>query len=101
MKDPLDKIMFVLYGLFGAGLGFLVFMMALGGWRYVFMGQATRPWNGLVALILCCGLGGGWGFVAYNAGDREFGSAGSDFYHDPATATLFVKRVMVVASSLA
>ncbi len=56
MKDPLDKVMFVLYGLFGAGLGLLIFLIALGGLRYVVMGEAARPWNGLVALILCCGF---------------------------------------------
>lgn len=101
MKDPLDRIMFVFYGLFGAGLGLLIFLIALGGLRYVVMGESTRPWNGAIALILCCVIGGGWGLVAYNAGDREFGSVGSDYYQDPATAALFVKRVMVVVSSLA
>jgi hypothetical protein len=49
MKDFADKFMFVFYGFFGAGLGLLIFMFALGGWSFVFTGQATKPWNGVVA----------------------------------------------------
>lgn len=101
MRDSADKVIFALCGLFGAGLGLLIFMFALGGWSYVFTGHPTRPWNGLLGLIICCALGGGWGLVSYILSDREFGSGGSSFFHDPATAILFGKRVMVIATCLA
>jgi hypothetical protein len=101
MKDTVDKIIFAFYGLFGAGLGLLIFMFALGGWSFVFTGHATAPWNGAVALIICCALGGGWGLVSYKFKDREFGSGGSSFYHDSASAILFSKRLMVIATCLA
>jgi hypothetical protein len=101
MKDSADKIIFVLYGFFGAGLGLLIFMFALGGWQFVFTGRATKPWNGAVALIICCVLGGGWGLVSYKFSDQEFGGGGSSFYHDPATAMLFTKRLLVIATCLA
>jgi hypothetical protein len=101
MKDPTEKIMFILYGLFGAGLGLLIFMFALGGWRFVFAGHATKPWNGVVSLLFCCVLGGGWGLVAYKFKDRQFDSGSSSFYHDPATENLFSKRLMVIATCIA
>jgi len=101
MKGSADKIIFIFYGLFGAGLGLLIFMFALGGWSFVFTGHATKPWNGVVALIICCALGGGWGLVSYKFSEREFGSGGSSFFRDPATAILFSKRLMVIATCLA
>jgi hypothetical protein len=100
MKDFADKIMLIFYGLFGGTLGFLIFMFALGGSTYVFTGHASKPWNGPVALIIACILGGGWGLVSYKFSDREFGSGGSSFYQDPPAAMLFVKRLMVVATCL-
>ena len=33
MKDFTDKFMLVFYGLFGAGLGFLIYLFAPGGWE--------------------------------------------------------------------
>src|ERR1043166_7394163 len=101
MKDCADAVILVFYGLFGAALGFVIFMFGLGGWRFVFTGHSTAPWNGLVALIMCCGLGGGWGLVSYRFRDREFGSDSSAFYQDRASAALFSKRLMVVATCLA
>ena len=101
MKDVTDKVMFVFYGFFGAGLGLLIFMFAFGGWMFVFTGHSTKPWNGAVALIICCALGGGWGLVSYKFSDREFGSSSSMFYHDSGTAILFTKRLMVIATCLA
>ena len=101
MKDSADKIIFAFYGLFGAGLGLLIFIFALGGWDFVFTGHATTPWNEVVALIICCGLGGGWGLVSYRFSDREFGSGSLGFLHDPAAANLLSKRMMVMATCLA
>ncbi len=92
MKDLEDKIMFAFYGLFGAGLGFLIFAAALG---------AAKPWNGLAALIICSALGGGWGLLSYKFKDREFGSGSSTLFQDEATTILFVKRLMVIATCLA
>jgi hypothetical protein len=101
MKDFSDTVMFVFYGLFGAINGLLIFTFAFGGWMFVFTGRSTKPWNGLVALIICCTLGGGWGLVSYKFSDREFGSGSSIFYQDPATAMLFTKRLMVIGTCLA
>lgn len=101
MKDWEDKIMMGIYGLFGAGTGFLIFTFGLGGWSYLVTKRTPEPWNGLLSLILCTGLGLGWGIVAYKFRDREFGDGASSFYHDEATATLFIKRVMVIATCLA
>lgn len=101
MKDFADKVIIVLYAGFGAVLGLLAFMFGLGGWRLVFTGQSTRPWNGWVGLILCCLLGAGFGALAYLHGDREVGSGSSRFFQDPDTAVLFTRRLMVIASCLA
>ena len=101
MKDFTDKLMFGFYGLFGAALGLMIFMFALDGWSFVFAGRASKPWNGAVGLIICCVLGGGWGLVAYKFKDREFDSDASSYFHDQATAILFAKRVMVIATCLA
>lgn len=101
MRDSADKIVFACYGLFGAGLGLLVFMFALDGWSFLFTGRATEPWNGVLALILCCALGGGWGLVSYKIKDREFNSGGSDLFYDSATAIRFGKRLLVIATCLA
>ena len=101
MKDWEDKLICAVWGAFGAFLGFLVFMMALGGWRFVFIGRATKPWNGPVALFICVAIGCGWGLLAYKFRHREFGSSGSSLYEDPATASLFTKRLMVIATCLA
>jgi hypothetical protein len=100
MKDLEDKIMFAFYGLFGAALGFLIFAAALGGWRYLLTNRPAKPWNGLVALILCSALGCGWGLLSYKFKDREFGSGPSGLFQDQASGILFVKRLMVVASCL-
>ena len=102
MKDFTDKFMLVFYGLFGAGLGFLIYLLPLSGWEYLFIGQtrSTKPWNGAVALIILCVLGGGWGVVSDIYKDREFGSRSSMFYYDPASAALFSKRLMVIGTCL-
>lgn len=96
-----EKVMYVLYCLFGAFIGFLVYAAALGGWLFLLTGKADRPWNGLVALLICLTLGGGWGLVAYKFHDREFGSGSSNYYGDPATGILFSKRLMVIGTCLA
>ena len=101
MKNLEDKVFYAIYGLFGASLGFLIYAIALGGWRYLLIGRQVRSWNGLVALIICVGLGFGWGILSYRFKDREFDSGASHFYHDEATAFLFTKRLMVVATCLA
>lgn len=101
MKDWEDKIMMAFYGLFGAGAGFAIFAIPLNGWELLVTKGSVKPWNGLLSLVLCTGLGFGWGIVAYKFRDREFGDSGSSFYHDEATARLFIKRVMVIATCLA
>jgi len=100
MKDSAGKVLFTFYGFFGAGLGLLIFMFALDGWSFVFTGQAAKPWNGVLALMVCCALGGGWGFVAYKFKDREFHSGGPGLFHDPAAAVRFGKRLLVIATCL-
>jgi hypothetical protein len=99
MKDATEKVVFVMYGLLGSGLGFLVFMFALDGWRFVFTGRSTAPWNGIAALIATCLLGGGWGLVSYMLKYREFASRSSPLFQDRASALLFSKRLMVIATS--
>ena len=101
MKDLEDKIILVFYGLFGGFLGFLIFAVALGGWRFLLTNRPPKPWNGLVALILCSGLGFGWGLVSYKFRNRELGSRGSSLFEDQATGILFTKRLMVIATCLA
>jgi hypothetical protein len=101
LRTSEDKFFSTLYGVFGAGLGLLIFMFALDGWSFVFMGHASKPWNGALMLMICCGLGAGWGLVSYKYKDREYGSGSASFFHDPATAVLFSKRLMVIATSLA
>ena len=101
MKDLEDKIMFAFYGVFGASLGFLIFAAALGGWEFIFTGRATHSWNGLVSLILCSALGFGWGLLSYKLRNREFGSGRSALLGDQASAILFAKRLMVIATCLA
>jgi hypothetical protein len=101
MKNLEDKIVLAVYGLFGGFLGFLIFAVALGGWRYLLTNRPPQPWNGLAALVICLVLGFGWGIVSYEFKDREFGSGGSSFYEDQATAMLFTKRVMVIGTCLA
>ena len=101
MKDFEDKIFLAFYGVFGTFLGFLIFMFGLGGWRFVFTGRPTRPWNGLIALILCTVICGGWGLLSYKLRNHEFGSGTSGMYHDQASAMLFSKRLKVIATCLA
>jgi len=100
MKDPIDKLVCAMFGLFGAALGFLVYAMALGGWRFVLLGHATKAWNGLAGLIISCAVGGVLGLVSYRFRDREFGSGDSDYYDSPATAILFSKRLIVIVTCL-
>lgn len=90
-----------LRSVFGAALGFLIFAVALGGWMYLFTGRSTKPWNGLVALIICSAIGGCWGLLSYKFRNREFGSGESSLFHDEATALLFMKRLMVIVTCLA
>ncbi len=101
MKDLEDKIIYVFYGVFGAALGFLIFAVALGGWMYLVTGHSTKPWNGLVGLIICSAIGGGWGLLSYKFRNREFGSGPSSLFQDEASALLFMKRLMVIATCLA
>ena len=93
--------MLLFYGFFGGFLGFLIFAFGLGGWRFLLTNRPPKPWNGLVALIICLALGFGWGLLSYKFSDREFGSGSSTFYDDPATARLFARRLMVIGTCLA
>jgi len=101
MKNLEDKIILLFYGLFGGFLGFLIFAMALGGWRYLLTSRPAKPWNGLVALIICSALGFGWGLVSYKFRNREFESGESSPFENQATAMLFTKRLMVIGTCLA
>ena len=101
MKNLEDKIILMFYGLFGGFLGFLIFAVALGGWRYLFTNRPASPWNGLVALVICSALGFGWGLVSYKFRNREFGSSGSGLFEDKATAMLRTRRLMVIGTCLA
>lgn len=103
MKDNAleEKLGYAFYAVFGAGVGFVVFLMALGGWSFVFTGRASKPWNGLVALLICVAIGGGWGTVAYRYRHQEFGSAAPATQEGPAAAMLFSKRLMVAGTCLA
>jgi len=92
--------MLAFYGLLGAFIGFVVFVIGLGGWQFLLLGHGTRPWNGLWALLLCLGGGGGWGLLAYKYRHFEFGGGSSVFSDDEAAAWLFAKRLMVVATCL-
>lgn len=96
-----DRIMYVLHCLFGAFIGFVIYAAALDGWQFAFTGKASRPWNGLVALLICVVIGGGWGFVSYKFSNREFGGGSSGLYEDQAGAILLAKRLMVIGSCLA
>ena len=101
MKDLEDKIIMAFWGVFGAALGFLIYLFGLGGMKFLVMNRPAKPWNGLTALIICVVLGLGWGLVSYKFKDREFGGGGSNFYDDPATAMLFTKRLMVLLTCAA
>lgn len=99
--DLEEKLSYAFYAVFGAGVGFVVFLMALGGWSLVFTGQASKPWNGLGALLICLVIGGGWGLVAYRYRHQEFGSAAPATQEGPTAAMLCSKRLMAVGTCLA
>ena len=98
MKDWEDNLIFVFYGLFGAFIGFMVFAAGLGGWEFLLLGRGDRPWNGLIALLICLIIGAGWGLLSYKLKHQEFDSGTSAFLRDEATALLFAKRLMVLAT---
>jgi hypothetical protein len=95
-----QRLMFILYGLFGAFLGFLVFAFALGGDEYVFAGHSSTLWVGPLGLLVCLGVGFGLGFLSYKFEYREFVST-KWLFQDQATAILFTKRLIVIAGCLA
>lgn len=101
MKNLEDKILYAVFGLFGGIIGFVVFAVGLGGWRYLLTKHPPKPWNGLTALILCAAIGFGWGLLSYKFRNREFGSNDSAFYDDGSGGVLFAKRSMVIVTSLA
>ena len=93
--------MLAVWGLFGAFIGFMVFAAALGGWEFLLLGRASKPWNGLVALLTCVTIGSGWGLLSYKLRHRDFDSGTSAFFQDGATSLLFVRRLMVIATCVA
>ena len=101
MKNLEDKLLLVIFGLFGGLLGFLIFAMGLGGWRYLLTNRPPKAWNGLISLILCTAIGFVWGLASYKFKNHEVGSGTSGSFGDEATSLLFVKRLMVVATCLA
>ena len=101
MKNLEDKIILAFYGLFGAFLGFLIFAVALGGWRFLLTNQPANPWNGMASLILCVGLGFGWGLFSYKHKNVELGSGGLQRFDESSEGALFAKRLMVVATCVA
>jgi hypothetical protein len=100
MKDWIDWMILAFWALFGAFLGFLIFAVALGGWKYLVGLGHPKPWNGLASLLIHTGLGFGWGLLSYKYRNRELGSYPRAF-KDRSTGMLFTKRVMVIASCLA
>jgi len=100
MKNLEDKIIMAFWGVFGAALGFLIYLFGLGGMKFLVMNRPAKPWNGLTALVICVVLGLDWGLVSYKFKDREFGGS-SNFSDDPATAMLFTKRLMVLLTCAA
>ncbi len=97
MKDWADKVISILYALFGAGLAFAVYCFALGGDRYVLLGRHRSFWVGPGGLSVSLALGALLGFISYIYYNREIG--GPDFESE-ADALLFAKRAMVVITSL-
>ena len=101
MSSLEDKIIVVFYGLLGAMLAVLVFAFAFGGWEYVFTGDAKSVWIGPFGLVLCCGIGFALGLLAYKHKHRELDSGPSAFWTDGPSATLFAKRLLVIAGAVA
>lgn len=53
MKNLDDKIIMAFYGVFGGGLGFLIYAFGLGGMKFLLLNRTAKPWNGLTALNMC------------------------------------------------
>jgi hypothetical protein len=94
-----ETIVVVFHTLFGAFLGFLVFMFGIGGLLSLFTEPSEATWLGPVGLFVCPGVGGLLGWFAYRHRHREFGGPGI-LAQDTAGGVLLVKRLMVVAACL-
>jgi hypothetical protein len=75
MKDLDKKIVALMYPLFGAFLGFLVFTFGTGGWWYVFAGKVKSKWVGPMGLVICLAVGAVLGWIAYWQRHRELEGA--------------------------
>ena len=97
MKDWDLKIVAVLYGMFGAFLGFLIFTFGFGNIEFVFMGKVESMWRGPLGLFVALGGGAVLGLLARRHRHLEFHGL-DHFTTDEASAMLFSKRVMVLIS---
>jgi hypothetical protein len=94
-------VMLAVYGIFGAFLGFLIYVFAWGGFRLLLAGERYNQSTEVIALLLCLFIGAGWGLFAYKYKHHEIGAAGSTFYHDQPTAILLSKRLLIIGTCLA
>jgi hypothetical protein len=97
MKDIDQKIVALLYALFGSFLAFLVFTFALGGWRFVFTGKSMTILRGPVGLFISIALGAVLGWLSYRHRHYESGALGT-LAQDTAGGVLLGKRIVVIIS---
>ena len=89
---------FVLYGLLGSVAGLFIFIFTLNGWQYVFMGKSGSLWLGPLGVGVSLVIGFSLGLLAHQHRKKESGSGG--FHSDNASATLFMKRMIIISGAL-
>ncbi len=99
MKQLDEIVVILLYLLFGAVLGLLVFVFGVCGVLDMLMEPPESAWFFLVSLAVCGGLGAALGWLSYRYRHREFGSRGT-IAQDAPGGMLLGGRLMAIGIGL-
>jgi hypothetical protein len=96
-----DRLFAAVYGLFGAFLGFLVYLFAFGGFLRPLFRSTRRGGPGWIPLLFCAGIAAIAGVYAYVHRKKEFGGGFGDAVGGSDGAVLFTKRLLVIGVAFA
>ena len=95
-----EKIAGFVNAAIGGALGLPVFMFALGGHRFIFLGKSTHWWNGFPGLLLCVGVGALCGWISFKNSHKQIDIPVAGIYAESGGSELLMRRLLVIGGAI-